>query len=210
MVKLIGPCHSTTASGTLAAILNFRKAKRGHNARKKPQPKDPRTVPQQATRTMFTYLTQTWSLLSTADRSTWTNIFPNKKQSAYLNYLQYNLDRWTRFRFPSQTFPATENGSLPAVFAFMASTQIYYITTTNFFPTGKADCCAIAVFRSPTGSFTPQRNLTVTVYPTKPISLWYQKLHPPRPGTYFYNAVSFTKQGNFKTNDYGETSAAVQ
>lgn len=210
MVKLKGPCLSTIASGTLGDIFTFNNRKSATTARKKPHPTDPRTQPQQATREMFSFLSQQWHLLTADQQATWQDVFPGTASTRYLSYLKYNLDRWARFAFPSKTYPATEDGVFSNAYKLYLDEEIYYVGVKLRAHVAINDTWAILVTRTLGAPYTPKRNSTVLLWPVYDTNQHIIPMHPPRPGTYWYWGLGFTTKGNSKGLATSAKSASVQ
>ena len=76
MTKLKIPLLSFGAQGTIANALTFQKRARGHFARQKPIPKDPKSPAQLAQRQIYRDAVDAWHALSPAEKEAWRGVCP--------------------------------------------------------------------------------------------------------------------------------------
>lgn len=105
MVKLDGPCMSMGARGTLGKTLTFAKNRKTAYAKKHFIPANPKTAGQLGVRMMVTFLTQIWSTLTEADKSSWTPFAELYGLSNYHAYLKENCRRWALGLLPAKNTP---------------------------------------------------------------------------------------------------------
>ena len=210
MAKLIGPLFSETASGTLAGILNYRRQRKSNTVRKNPRPKQPRSPAQQGTWSMFQFLVTEWPQLSAAQQATWSAADIDPTRDNFRKYMKYNLDRWARFAFPSQEFPADETFGTINTAIFQVSGKTYYVQMAFALIPSLRDFWAFAVQRQKDTPPTIERNLTTFVFRPTVTGFLFADDHPPRPGTYHYKAIGFATKGKPFTITLGVTTATVQ
>lgn len=96
MVKLIGPLHSTDATGKLNKAIQFGRSRRGHFAGQRRVPKQPRTRSQLAARIFMGGIAKLWKGLSEAQQATWVQHPHPPQTSPYHAYLQENSIRYQK------------------------------------------------------------------------------------------------------------------
>lgn len=99
---------SIGAAGQLDNKLIFRRAGRGHTVYPYFKPNQPKTAWQISRRVMFTFLMNDWANLTQPERDTWLELVPAAAPCPHQAYLGHNLSRWSTFRPPSRSYPATQ------------------------------------------------------------------------------------------------------
>jgi len=121
MTVLNGPCHSTEARGTLAGLLTFSQRRGKALAGATSNPKQPRTLPQRATRTYLAGLSTQLAQLDQAQRDSWKTHDAYPALSPYHAYMRENANRYknldglryghaTQPFYPTAQWPATLSG----------------------------------------------------------------------------------------------------
>jgi len=197
MVKLFAPAMSLDASGTIANAATFSKWKGRNYLRVRTTPTNPKTGLQVGVRSMFTFLTQQWASLSTADKATYAALAAATSISPFNAYVAQNTQRWKRFLPPAQAYPAAEAGSIavwgggqPAAAARRNAIFIGWVVATSI-----NDNWGLAIFRGSTG-FTPSLSNCVHVALTDALLTAYSWIDQPLLlGTYYYNSRLITDDG---------------
>jgi hypothetical protein len=112
MVKLDGPCMSMGARGTLGKTLTFAKTGKTAYAKKHFIPANPKTPGQTGVRMMVTFLTQIWSTLTDADKSSWTPFAEMFGLSLYHAFLKENCRRWASDLLPIKNTTYQYDGTI--------------------------------------------------------------------------------------------------
>ncbi|MBA7583576.1 hypothetical protein ES708_25522 [subsurface metagenome] len=89
MAKPKNPLLSLGARGTIADTLTFQKRGRGHFARKKPVPKDPRSPAQLAWRQLYRDTVAVWNALTPEEQQAWRGVCPGL--TAYQCFMRSEL-----------------------------------------------------------------------------------------------------------------------
>ncbi len=89
MTKLKKPLLSFGAQGTIANALTFQKRARGHFARQKPIPKDPKSTAQLAQRQIYRDAVDAWHALTPQEKEAWRGVCPGL--TAYQCFMQAKI-----------------------------------------------------------------------------------------------------------------------
>lgn len=142
MVKLIGPLHSTDASGKLGKTIRFGKSMGRNFAGTRRVPRQPRTQAQISARIFMGGIAKLWKGLSQVQQASWLQHPHAATTSAYHAYLQENSIRYqkmpnTRWDIelahatPTTTWPAPED-TLSAFFVNWTLTGLSKSVRLNF------------------------------------------------------------------------------
>jgi len=207
MVKLTGPGLSSAASGSLADTITFSKCKGQHYLRKHSKPANPRTAPQTSPRAIMRFLSQAWTALPDPQKASWQPRATTLNVSPYHAFLHANLRRWSQFRAPSQTDPASETGTQPYATFFKcyggsgcAYIELKIYTLHNGW--------GFILFRSTAPTFPTGPTNALRLFPITETGTIYYTDPDLTPGTYYYNARHFTTEGLLAAEE-GEKSALV-
>jgi len=207
MVKLRGALGSAKATGTLgrATILSTWKGRT--YARTKTPPSNPQTAAQQTVRMMLTFLAQQWKTLTTARQATWETPAKERTLPPYNAYLTTNLQRWSQFQSPGQTYPVKAYGSLP-IATFDSATGQPGQATLQFHITSVRSWWPLLIFRSDTSPVVPSRDNCIAILPANEDDprIYIDQNLPP--GTYHYQVRFCTEYGKMGPNET-ERSATV-
>jgi len=207
MVKVLGPMFSFEASGTIGKIATFSKWKGRPYVRQRVVPANPKSALQVATRAMLRFLSQAWATVGATPQGSWDDLAAASQISPFNAYVGRNQTRFREFQAPSQTYPAAETGSLPAATLDTATGGPSYIDLA-FTITTLNDVWGVAIFRSPTGTFTPSRANCIAVIPVDGTGALVYTDSNLDAGTYYYDAKFFTKEGNLGP-DEGEVNGTA-
>lgn len=194
MVKLAGPMMSLDASGSIANSITFSKWKGRNYARQLVRPANPKSALQVSMRAMMRFLSQSWLGMTATPKATWLNLATAGNFSNFNAYVQANQRRWRQFLPPSQTNPNPGTGTLPSALFDSATGAIHHIVL-SFSCTSLNNVWGVAIFRSPTGTFTPNLGNCIHVLPFTAIGTTVWTDTPLVAGTYYYNAKFFTEEG---------------
>lgn len=207
MVKLTAPMFSLGASGTIGKAVTFAGWKGRPYARERVIPANPKTVLQVAMRAMLKFLSQAWVDVGTTPQGTWDERAKQGNYSPFNAYVGANMARWRQFLPPSQTDPAPATGTPPVATLDTATggenhiTLAFTITTLN-------DVWGVAIFRSPSGTFTPSLANCIAVIPVTGTGALQYTDSGMDAGTFYYDAKFITKEGVLGA-DEGEVSGTA-
>lgn len=209
MVKLKGPALSCGAHGSLADVLVFAENKGRNYAKKLTKPANPKSGGQVGVRAMMRFLATSFGDLSAADILTWADLATQLNASAYNAWTSYNLERWSRYLWPTKAFPANEDRGSGELQAASATALNRSIKTHVEMAEGNYNW-GYHLCRSTSPGFDPAITTTIR------IALWDMAVHsdidwtdgPLEPGTYYYRVSSFSDDGfdeNLFTDEFNAT-----
>ena len=108
MVKLIGPCMSLQARGTLNNVITYAVLGQTCYAKTHFTPTNPNTNAQIGVRIMTKYLTAKWAELSTNEKAKFTTLAETLNLSPYHAWLTLNGKRWAKHQMPTIDPTSTE------------------------------------------------------------------------------------------------------
>ncbi len=195
MVKLQGPIASLSASGGLGKTLIF-SSNRGRSYMKRwAAPANPQTNPQTSVRAIVAFISERWTKVNQTYRDTWNPRALQNKTSPFNACLTYNLERWTRFAYPTTTLEPT----LPQAFLSWAGFHVVqHVRTITFEQQVGAirDGTGWPMHRGTSAGFSPSNQNLVRIIPVPSApgsSFWTDY---PKPGTYWYIARRLNADGN--------------
>lgn len=190
MVKLQGPAMSQGAAGKLGGSLVFATSPRGPYAKKLTPPKQPRSPPQISIRAMVTFLSQTWALISSADKATWNALAQETSIAPYHAYLGHNMTRWRAKQTPTVAYPAAEAATLGSDFQLSALARVRYARIRMRNTVDPPNVWIHLLFHTLTpGPNTDWQNL-IHVEIIQSFNLWVIFNHTPIPaGVHYYTTV---------------------
>jgi len=207
MVKVAAPMFSLDASGSLAGAIVFSKWKGRNYVRQLVRPSNPKSALQVAVRVMFKFLSQAWKNVGGTPQASWEELAAAGIVSPFNSFMARNQSRWREFSAPSQTYPAPETGTLPVATLDSATAGsrhadlAFSITTLN-------NVWGVAIFQSPTGTFTPAIGNCIAILPVDNTGAMTYTVSGLPPGAVFFDAKFFTKEGVLGT-DEGEVTCTV-
>lgn len=207
MALLKAPALSLEASGKLGNAIVFSKWKGRAYARSLVTPSNPKSGGQVGMRAMFKFLSQDWANIGAVAQATWEERADQKIVSPFNAFMSYNQFRWRDFLAPSQDDPAATADTAPVMGALTATAGVRSVTLSQVITT-ENDGWGVCFFRSATGTFTPAFDNLIgvaTMVATSPV-VWVDS--PLAAGTYYYDALGFTLDGQRGT-EVGEQSAVV-
>ena len=207
MVKVNAPAMSLDASGSLGGAIVFSKWKGRNYVRTLVRPSNPRTAIQIAVRAMFKFLSQAWESVAGGPQVTWEDLAKAGRVSPFNSYMAANMSRWREFSGPSQSTPAAETGTAPVAVLTSAVGGSRHMDVTLTITTLN-DVWGVALFRSPTGTFTPSIANCIAVLPVDGTGTIVYTDSGLAPAAYFYDAKFFTKEGAIGA-DEGEVTGTV-
>jgi len=207
MVKVLGPMMSFEASGTIGDIATFARWKGRPYVRQRVVPANPKSALQVATRAMLRFLSQAWEAIGSTPKGSWDDLAAASQISPFNAYIGRNQSRFREFQAPSQTYPADETGDLPVATLDSAVGGPSYMDLT-FTITTLNDVWGVAIFRSPTGTFTPSRSNLIAVIPVDGTGTLVWTDSNLDAGTYYYDAKFFTTEGKLGP-DEGEVNGTA-
>lgn len=207
MVKVVAPAMSLDASGTLADTLVFSKWKGRNYIRQRVIPSNPKSGPQTGIRAMFKFLTENWVGMSGAEQAEWVDRAAETIISPFNAFLSYNMKRWRSFEAPSKFDPATEDGSAPVGTAIAPVGGVRQVTIGCTCTTAN-DIWAVALFRSPTGTYDTAWSNCIGIVLLEDTGPEYFVDSPLVAGTYYYDGRYITTKGDLGA-ELGEQSGTA-
>jgi len=117
MTKLVAPLLSMKASGKFGNDTVFSSWNGQAYAKRYAIPTPTNTPEQISLRLMFQFLATAWPHLSPAAKASWHDPAHEKRITACNVFMSYNLDRWTRFLCPQQSYRQTVSSSQTTVYS---------------------------------------------------------------------------------------------
>lgn len=193
MARTVGPLMSLDASGSVANTITFSRWKGRSYVRQLVTPSNPKAPLQLSTRAMMRFLAQSWTPdLTPTQKATWDALAAGDAISPFNAFTRHNLQRWTQFQTPTQSYPATDLGTqstfTTALDAVGGVRQATITWTTNVLNDG----WGILIFRSLTGGFTPARDNLIGIAEQGATGAHTFVDTPLAPDTYFWNFRAFT------------------
>lgn len=170
-------------------------------------PANPRSGGQVGMRAMLKWLSQQWAALSAANKATWLTRANQQIISTFNAYVGYNQFRWRDFLAPTAHDPEDTTDTPPTPGTLALTLGVRSITATVTITTA-ADGWGVLLFRSPTGTFsTAFDNLIAAELIVGTADVVFVD-SPLDPGAYYYDARSFTFDGQV-TAEMGEETETV-
>lgn len=198
MVKLAGPMMSLDASGKLANTLVFSKWKGRNYCRQLVTPANPKSGGQTGMRSMFKFLSQIWNGLTDGNKATWEDRADTNVISPFNAFMSRNQFLWRDFLPPGNEDPVGATGT-PGAITNEAATAGERSITLGWDVGVGAEQWGCAIFRSPTGTFTPGWDNCIAVVDSPASASDTYIDSPLDPGTYYYEIRPFTDDGLWGT-----------
>ncbi len=207
MALVKAPAMSLEASGKLGNAIVFSKWKGRAYVRALVTPANPKSGGQVGVRSMFKFLSQDWASIGSTPQATWETRADQKIISPFNAFMSYNQFRWRDFLAPTIADPEA-TGDTPAVMGALSGTPGVRSVTLSQIITTANDIWGCCFFRSSSGSFTPAFDNLIGVTRAVGVSpvLWVDS--PLAAGTYYYDCLSFTLDGQRGT-EVGEETVVV-
>ena len=196
---------SLDASGSIANAITFSKWKGRNYARQLVRPANPKSALQVSMRAMLRFLSQAWTSVGATPKASWVEEAAAGNFSPFNAYIQANQRRWREFLAPGQTDTMLGVANLPVAALTSATGGIHHADLLLTLTTLNA-CWGVAIFRSPTGTFTPSLSNCIHIMKFTATTTWTDT--PLVAGTYYYDAKFFTNDG-FLGPDEGEVNCTV-
>lgn len=209
MVKVFAPALSLDASGTIGNAITFSKWKGRHYVRERIIPANPRSGLQTGMRSMFKFLSQSWSPIGAEDKASFNDLADSMAISPFNAYMRANQKRWRNYRPPAREIAAlgvgtvcTWNGGTPSATGGVAS------ITIDMTPASREENWGVAIFRSTELGFTPgiSNCVSIILVNTEDLFTWVDSPLPI--DTFYYDTRRFTIDGLWGALD-GEINALV-
>ena len=207
MVKCYGPCMSLGASGTLADTVTFATWKGRPYARQRVVPSNPKSALQVAMRAMMKFLSQAWTDVGSTPQGSWDELAAAGQYSAFNAFVSKNMMLWREFTAPSQTYPNPGTGVEPVLTLDSATGGDGHADLTITVSTLN-DVWGLAIFRSPTGTFTPSLSNCIAVIPVDATGTLVYTDSGLAAGDYWWDAKSLSTEGVLGA-DEGEVTCTV-
>lgn len=111
MPRVTGPMLSVDAAGTIAGLLTYFRYPGGTAARRRRRRRQPYTTHERSYHLLAKWLASQWFTLTIPQTMTWTDLAEQRRIANYHAFIGYNLQRWTRRKAPTKTYPAAETGA---------------------------------------------------------------------------------------------------
>jgi hypothetical protein len=194
MVKLNGPMFSIDASGKLADAIVFSKWKGRNYARSLVTPSNPQSGPQTGMRRMLKFLSQDWTNLGDAQKSSWNTPADNAVISNFNAFVGTNLRNWRNFLAPSIAYPIDRTGTPQSIINEAATAGTRQITI-SFDLASVTLNWGVAIFRDVATPITPAGHLAVNIMRADTVTTFSWIDTPLAAGTYYYNFRVFDING---------------
>lgn len=207
MALVKAPALSLEASGKLGNAIVFSKWKGRAYVRGLVTPANPKSGGQVGMRAMFKFLSQDWTNIGATPQATWETRADQKIISPFNAFMSYNQFRWRDFLAPTDSDPEATADTEPVMGALSATPGVRSVTLSQIITT-EEEGWGVCFFRSSTASFTPAFDNLIgvaTMVSTTPV-IWVDS--PLAAGTYYYDALGFTLDGQRGT-EVGEETAVV-
>lgn len=208
MVKTYGPLFSLDASGTLANAITFSKWKGRNYVRQRVIPANPKSALQVAMRAMLKFTSQAWASIGSTPQGSWTTRADAKIVSPFNAYVGHNQSRWREFQAPGSSDPVPETGTEPVATLDSATGGEKHVDL-EFTVTTLNDVWGVAIFRSPTGTFTPSIANCIAVISVDSTGTLVYTDSGLDAGDYYYDAKFFTKDGLFAAEEGEQMGTAT-
>ena len=194
MVKVAGPMFSLSASGTLANAITFATWKGRPYVRERVIPSNPKSGAQVGRRAMFTFLSQEWAGLSTAQKATWETLADADTISPYNAYVKANLQSWHNYLSPTQATPATltNNGSDNVLTAAVWEENRIKLSILG---SNLNESWGIAIYAKAAGAVTPAVGNCIIVAEDVDVDAHDIFWTPPTVDTWHFNSQTFSVEG---------------
>lgn len=196
MAVLRGPLLSQEAHGSFSDLLTFQSLRQKPLVRKKPVPSNPRSPLQISVRTVTGFLSQEWRHLPSSTFPNWSAQAQTADLSPFNFYVRYNAQRWNLTKYPSQDYPAAEalrppNARTPFVDGISRGIHVHATQPFSSRIWGTAFFCA-----DQPGVLAQRECLCFMLRYV--FGVTYSLIFSPlTPGTtYYYRAMTFSKDGN--------------
>ena len=199
---------SLEASGSLGGAIVFSKWKGRPYVRTLVKPANPKSGGQVGMRACFKFLSQIWSTLSSGQKADWETRANVKTVSPFNAFVSYNQYRWRDFLAPSIADPATEDDTNRVAGALGLTLGVRSITATQAITTANAGW-AVALFRSPTGSFDTTFDNLIAIRPISGTDDVVFVDSPLDPGAYYYDTRMISLAGKLSDETGEETETVV-
>lgn len=197
MATTKGPLISLEGSGSILRTMVFSTWKGRAYTKFSTKPTNPKSASQLANRAMLRFLATSFGSLSAANIATWTDLANQANLSTYNAWLSYNMERWSRYLFPTKAEPAAEaraSGEINSADATARNRTILVHLNMGEFNFN----WAYHLHRSTTPGFTPSLANTIR------IGLWessgdndlYWSDGPLPLDTYYYRVSTFSDDGD--------------
>lgn len=205
MVRVNGPMFSLGASGTLANTVVFSIWKGRPYVRERVVPSNPKSGAQTGRRGMFTFLTQAWAALTTAEKATWEVLADSLVISPFNAYVKFNMDRWHNYGSPTQETPPTETGagSDNVITAAVWEENRIKITLAG---STLQDTWGIVIYADTSAAIDESVGNAILVLPDTTIASHDVFWTPPSVTTWYFDSTTFSDDGVLESPG-GEDSA---
>lgn len=199
MVKLIGPCMSMKARGSLASTIVFTANRRTNVLKRQNRKHNRNTILQRSHRSMLRYLAADFRRLIPPAAASWRTNVPDGEISPFHWYMKTNLAFWRNGEAPTAFSFLHGSGGVPIVQTWSV-TNHKGLLSVRVQTLGALNVSGGIWHRVPSPGFPPS--------PATAIDVWHPVLsgqeiptdRPTEPGTYFYRLQLFNNQGKLATN----------
>jgi len=197
MARPTAPLLSLSASGTLAHSLIYSNWKGRPYTKRRVTPRDPRTVPQLASRALMRFLQFRWPGLTSAQLATWDAHPDRQALSRYHCFLKYNADRWAHYKGPSAAYPASL--ALPEA-DYSSGSSTAAVRQCGFWCTDTvpARSWALILFRTTNPAGVRHPSAAVLWIPVTTAALWHWDVDVIPGTTYYYTRTMLSMTGRLK------------
>jgi hypothetical protein len=192
---------SLDASGAVAKTIVFSKWKGRNYVRQLVTPANPKSKGQVGSRSMMTFLSQTWarSVMTGAPQATWDTLAKQSVISPFNAFVKFNRKNWTQFLAPVHEPADARTGTLPTLASPTLTGGVGEISWSQVVTT-IASGWGILLFLSETPAFTPTisdlRGVIDTSGVTNGQTVNATILNLPHGTSWYYSYAAFTSDGH--------------
>jgi len=157
---------------------------------------------------MMSFLSKAWAALTAGNKATWAAQAAADNVSPFNAYIKGNMNRWTQFTSPGRVYPVPNTGTVASTVAFTPTGLVKEAKIVVTLSIALNQSWGVAIFRSPTGTFTPAKSNCVGVILANALAAFTFIDTGLLPATYYYDVKAFTENGVFGA-DVGEQSVVV-
>lgn len=208
MVRVQAPALSLQASGSLGGAMVFSSWKGRPYVRSLVTPANPKSGGQVGMRAMLKFCSQDWANIIAGSQATWKTRADQQIISNFNAFVGYNQFRWRDFLAPTSHDPEDDTDTQIVMGTLVLTLGVRSITATQGITTAN-DGWGVLLFRSPTGTFTPTFDNLIQVKPIDGTNDVVFVDSPLDAGTYYYDTVPFTLDGQMGAETGEETETVV-
>jgi len=198
MARVKGPLFSMDARGSIGKTLVFSIWKGINYVKRHSIPSNPKSAAQVSFRAMFTFLSQIWDGLSTANKATWDTRADSLNVSPFNAFMQVSMTRWNHYKGPTKEYPAGEAGTAGDAPTTTVSTGVKELSLSISHGVASPGWGWV-IHRSVTTGFTPSRSTAIASIQTSVDPDVYLDAPLLTGIPYYYRIQGFSVEGDLGT-----------